>query len=989
MAATITWRGGNGHWAQQAQWLPLQLPGAGQDVLLGSGSYTVTLDSAGAALDVSVGAGVTFDVSGQLDLGGVLSLAPGAALHLEGLIAGGTLALGSGSVAVSGGTLEGVAVPGGFAALAGVTIDAATAAASVPSGGTIVAAGQMTLLGGTYDAVTFLLDQTGGGSTLLAAADAAQVTLGAQAVVSLYQDPASVFYPMDSTVAGLTGAGSFTNLGTILSNTATGALHPLRIDAAGFDNQGQITVLPLQVAETADAVIGYQQGPHGLKLPVYGTLAWTTAFAPLLDIASDSFSNSGTLALAGGRLGFSGGAVNNTGVITLIDTSTQSITVDPSGVSSITSGILTTEIDIGAGVASFLNTGTITADRIVLGGSVHLAALGTLHGALDITGTLDLDGGTLDAGLFGGVAISGVLANGTLLPGGGGVLLDGATLDNVTALPGALSYAAPVTLLDPPGGSAVTLDAHTTTLRLSGGATNLAIMAGDTGVLDRIALPDGGSETFGTGTTLSATVAGSTVEIGGAQSTLVNTGVFTVDAAAQHIAATLDGNGTIHLADGGALTLDALAATATPTIDFGDGVTLLVLPGTGALNVALTGLKPGDAIDFTSVSSTPSGPFGIGGAAAADGTLFVTGAGGDSVNLPLTPGANGLYFHVVPDSFGGSLVEVACFAAGTHIATPGGPAPVQSLRPGDAVQLADGAVAPVRWVGCTTIDLARHPDPARAAPVRISADAIAPGVPCRDLLLSPEHCLFLDGVLIPAGRLVNGASIQRDDSFGRIEYWHVELDRHGILLAEGVAAESYLDTGNRALFAGEAGVRALHPDLAANPDADALAVWAQHGAAPLQLHPHETRAVLAARAEHLGWQRSADCGLGLTCARGTLAADATAQGWRVVLPAGVDSVWLHSRSFVPAEAGWVSGDTRRLGVALRSARLAGWPLHPDACAEGWHARRGGEDWRWSDGAARLTFPRLAKPTVLELDLAGGGEYWLPPASHMASAARHG
>ena len=43
MAATISWRGGNGHWAQQAQWLPLQLPGAGQDVLLGSGSYTVTV----------------------------------------------------------------------------------------------------------------------------------------------------------------------------------------------------------------------------------------------------------------------------------------------------------------------------------------------------------------------------------------------------------------------------------------------------------------------------------------------------------------------------------------------------------------------------------------------------------------------------------------------------------------------------------------------------------------------------------------------------------------------------------------------------------------------------------------------------------------------------------------------------------------------------------------------------------------------------------
>ena len=104
-------------------------------------------------------------------------------------------------------------------------------------------------------------------------------------------------------------------------------------------------------------------------------------------------------------------------------------------------------------------------------------------------------------------------------------------------------------------------------------------------------------------------------------------------------------------------------------------------------------------------------------------------------------------------------------------------------------------MAAVTWIGERRVDLARHPDPAKAAPIRIAARAITAGAPSRDLLVSPDHCLFIDGVLIPAKLLVNGGTIVQEIARARIRYFHVELDRHSVVLAENLATESYLDTG--------------------------------------------------------------------------------------------------------------------------------------------------------------------------------------------------
>ena len=151
-----------------------------------------------------------------------------------------------------------------------------------------------------------------------------------------------------------------------------------------------------------------------------------------------------------------------------------------------------------------------------------------------------------------------------------------------------------------------------------------------------------------------------------------------------------------------------------------------------------------------------------------------------------------------------------CFAAGTHLATPAGAVAVESLTIGDSVLTADGRVETVQWIGHRSVDCARHPQPEAVWPVRVAAGAFGPGLPLRDLYLSPDHAIFADGVLIPVKHLINGSSITQEP-VAAVTYFHVELSRHEVVLAEGLPVESYLDTGDRASFTNAGGAVALHP----------------------------------------------------------------------------------------------------------------------------------------------------------------------------------
>ena len=162
-----------------------------------------------------------------------------------------------------------------------------------------------------------------------------------------------------------------------------------------------------------------------------------------------------------------------------------------------------------------------------------------------------------------------------------------------------------------------------------------------------------------------------------------------------------------------------------------------------------------------------------------------------------------------------------CYAAGTRILTATGERTVESLLQGDIVlTLSNGELnaQPVKWIGRRRIDLTAHPHPETVAPVRIRRGAFADNMPHTDLLVSPDHAIFVDGKLICARQLINGTTIHQEKSWTSVEYFHVELDSHAILLAEGLPAESYLNTGNHGFFANSGEPLVLHPDLTDETD---------------------------------------------------------------------------------------------------------------------------------------------------------------------------
>jgi len=141
-------------------------------------------------------------------------------------------------------------------------------------------------------------------------------------------------------------------------------------------------------------------------------------------------------------------------------------------------------------------------------------------------------------------------------------------------------------------------------------------------------------------------------------------------------------------------------------------------------------------------------------------------------------------------------IDYNCFAKGTQIAIPDGSKPVESLFPGDTVLTADGTVATVNWLGVQPVDTLAC-NPLKAYPIRITAGALGDNLPARDLELSGDHAVEIDGLLFNASTLVNGTTIYQvpDMPVEGFNYYHVELEEgHKLLLAEGVAAESYLET---------------------------------------------------------------------------------------------------------------------------------------------------------------------------------------------------
>jgi hypothetical protein len=141
----------------------------------------------------------------------------------------------------------------------------------------------------------------------------------------------------------------------------------------------------------------------------------------------------------------------------------------------------------------------------------------------------------------------------------------------------------------------------------------------------------------------------------------------------------------------------------------------------------------------------------------------------------------------------GPPVGAVCFLRGTQIWTPSGERRVEDLQINDLVVTASGEAKAIQWVWARRFERRSEQKWAEElSPIRVAQSALGPNTPHRDLYLSRYHCLYLDGVLIPAVDLINDSTITKVDALHlrQIEYFHIKLDRHSVIYAEGAACET-------------------------------------------------------------------------------------------------------------------------------------------------------------------------------------------------------
>ena len=517
-------------------------------------------------------------------------------------------------------------------------------------------------------------------------------------------------------------------------------------------------------------------------------------------------------------------AANNTAAgIALFDGGTIVNGLTSGGVFTATGTIVGHDVGIyataAAGIAAtIVNPGTIQG---IYSSGVDLkavAAVGNFSGGTIIApqnGLVAEVGGTVvNAGLI--AATSASNSQGVYLNGGAVTNLASGTISGWVGIQAGLT-AAPMTVVD-----AGTIAGSAYAIQFRAGANNALVLDPGAYVHGTV----GGQNTLNSGFVTSLELAAGTGTFNSSITTLRDVYQIDVNSGANWVwtgsGATLAAGAV--LSDFGALTL-ASALAGAGDISLGTNATLAVMPGATPAPT-ITSFGGHETIEVVGGSAT--------GLTLSGSQLTIAGTG---VTLNVNTALPARDFGFVTSN--GNTYITACFAAGTRIAGAFGKVPVEALREGDRVRTASGRLATVRWLGHRRTNLRQHPRPHDVMPVRVRAGAFGDRLPSRDLVLSPDHAVFMDGYLVPIRHLVNGQSIVQETR-DAVTYWHVELERHDVLLAEDLPCESYLDTGNRAAFENAEGPMELHPDFARR-------VWREQGCAPILVDPAEP----ALRALHM------------------------------------------------------------------------------------------------------------------------------------------
>ena len=930
--------------------------------LTNAGSIAAT-GTAGAA--VLLGSGTVANAGGHITGGGT-------GVRLTGL----GVVTNTGTVGGAGG--DGVALVGGTVGNYGTdaALTGLVAGVSVSGAGTVINSGAIrstTTAGGgyTYSTVTHAITPVAGGVLLGSGgvANAAGGTIG------------SYFIGV-----GITAGGSVENSGTILA-TGTATSFAVMLQGGG-------AVTNAAGGRIAGANYGiFAFGPAAATVLNRGTIAGTahvgailfgdgtvdnavgalitSANAGVVGEGAVSVTNHGTIAgdsnsgirLAGttanvtnapgaivrsnyvGIWETSGGQISNAGSISaqfgmVFQANAGTATNDATGAISGTShGIYM----LGA-AGTVLNSGTIVSAGQNRGAGIQLAAGGT---------ATNLAGGYISAKWI-GIQIGAGANNGTNASPGGTVVNSGTILANDAGNSGAAVWIRGNGLILNQAGGTITggpygivsYDQVTVVNHGSIGGAQFAVFASNAGMHDLVVVHPG------------ATFGGQVQGDKAGAATLTGT----LELAAGTIAGSISGFGSKYtgfsnvIIDSGARWSLAGTVAASQTIALPGTGAALTLVNPGSVAGTITGFDATDTLTLAGITDVSGVTLG------ANNVVTVNETGGGTITLHFDPTQS---FSAGTFNFatgaGGTSLTVPCFASGTRILTARGEVAVEALRIGDQVITHHGRQSPVRWVGHRKVDCQRHPRPQDVWPVRVRAGAFGPGLPRRDLLLSPDHAVFVDPVLVKVSCLLNDATIVQQP-VRQVTYWHVELDRHDVLLAEGLPAESYLDTGNRSDFAGGGPALTLHPDFARD-------AWDAGACARLILGGPElidARAALLRRALRQGWFATPDAAP-VVLARGRTVLPRTRDDGGLVfdLPPDLRQFRLQSLSAVPARMKVLDDDRRRLGLAVARIAIDGHDvaLDDERLGEGWHPAEAGH--RWTDGDA-LVVARGARRVVLWL-----------------------
>jgi len=237
-------------------------------------------------------------------------------------------------------------------------------------------------------------------------------------------------------------------------------------------------------------------------------------------------------------------------------------------------------------------------------------------------------------------------------------------------------------------------------------------------------------------------------------------------------------------------------------------------------------------IDVTGGNVTITGDFGDSHSASSGSSFFVESGTVPNVGTWSDVASDGTFTYTITQAeyaaAGGTplsfqftargaeddtlTINVICFAAGTEISTPDGGQTGETLCIGDLINTADGRRVPVKWIGRQSLS-ALFGGAALVEPVQISAGALGNGLPQTDLVVTADHGMVIDGLVVNASALINGSTIRfvpHADLPAQLVVYHIETEGHEVILANGAPSETYLDIPGREVFDNYAEYLALY-----------------------------------------------------------------------------------------------------------------------------------------------------------------------------------